>query len=72
MSQVIELFTDREIKLCREMVNAGKKAVDIREQIIDHIMDRIKRDIGQENDAMYMAYRLIYESTLQPYPRGYE
>ena len=51
-----DFLTDREIDRAIMLERAG----DICEEIIKPNLLRINRDLGQENDPMYLAYAVEY------------
>lgn len=58
----IDLFTDTEVKAAQEILNTSP-IWEVNHKILNDVvteetMARIDRETGQQNDRLYMAYRL--------------
>lgn len=57
---IADILTDAEIaqarSLFRELGHTGRFAKTLRKELIESNMARINTNLGQENDAAYLAY----------------
>lgn len=58
-ASIKDFLTDREIRRAIEL----QQARSICEEIIKPNIARINKDLGQENDSMYLAYAVEYAVT---------
>ena len=52
-----DILTSEQIELCRALYPDHQR---IRDEVIAPNMEAINRNLGQENDASYLAYAIVY------------
>jgi len=52
-----DVLTNEQLELCRALYPDHQR---IRDEVIKPNMEAINRNLGQENDADYLAYAIIY------------
>lgn len=56
-----DILTEDEIKQVAAMIAAGASAKRIADEVISPVIERINLDTRQENDALYLAYAIMYQ-----------